>query len=138
MFSNKKQNFFTIINKCEKIANLIKTELENIINGSQKDWKKDQHVCFTKNPYENIVIFTDSNAKHFIENSQINFVNFADIQFVNVKQWHQYKHKKKFQTYVLYMNYINEITNNLINVLLKNKKQIFQYYHEYLNVFSKK
>ena len=35
------------------------------------------------------------------------------------------------------MNYINEITNNWINVLLKNEKQIFQCYHEYLNVFSK-
>ena len=39
--------------------------------------------------------------------------------------------------YVLYMNYINETTNNLMNVLLKNEKQIFQCYHEYLNVFSK-
>ena len=35
------------------------------------------------------------------------------------------------------MNYINEITNNLMSALLKNEKQIFQCYHEYLNVFSK-
>ena len=34
------------------------------------------------------------------------------------------------------MNYINKITNNLMSVLLKNEKQIFQCYHEYLNVFS--
>ena len=125
MFSNKKQNFFIIINKCEKIANLIKTELKNITNDSQKDWKKDQHVCFTENPYENIAILMNPNAKHFVENSQINFVNFADIQFVNIKQWHWYKHKKKFQMYVLYMNYINEVTDSLMNVLLKNEKQIF-------------
>ena len=67
----------------------------------------------------------------------MNFVNFANIQFVNVKRWHQYKHKKEFQTYVLYVNYINEIINNLINVLLENEKQIFQCYREYLDVFSK-
>ena len=111
--------------------------MKNITNGPQKDRKKDQHVCSTKNPYENIVISTDPNAKHFVEDSQMNFVNFADIQFVNVKRWHQYKHKKEFQTYVLYMNYINKITNCLMNILLKNEKQIFQCYHEYLNVFSK-
>ena len=35
------------------------------------------------------------------------------------------------------MNYINEITNNLMNVSLENEKQIFQYYREYLNVFLK-
>ena len=44
---------------------------------------------------------------------------------------------KKFQMYVLYVNCINEVTNNLMSILLKNEKQIFQYYHEYLNVFSK-
>ena len=32
---------------------------------------------------------------------------------------------------------MNEIINNLMNVLLKNDKQVFQCYHEYLNVFSK-
>ena len=35
------------------------------------------------------------------------------------------------------MNYINKITNNLMNILLKNEQQIFQCYCEYLNVFSK-
>ena len=35
------------------------------------------------------------------------------------------------------MNYINEITDNLMSVLLKNEKQIFQCYREYLDVFSK-
>ena len=137
MFSNEEQSFFIIINKREKIANLIKTELKNITNGPQKNWKKNQHVCSTESPYENIVIFMNPNAKYFVENSQMNFVNFADIQFVNVKQWHWYKRKKEFQMYVLYVNYINEITNNLMNVLLKNEKQIFQCYHEYLDVFSK-
>ena len=37
----------------------------------------------------------------------------------------------------MYVNYINEVTNSLMNVLLENEKQIFQCYHEYLNVFSK-
>ena len=84
MFSNEKQSFFIIINRREEIANFVKTGLKNTTNSSQKDRKKGQHVC--QNPYENIVIFMNSNAKHFVENSQINFVNFADIQFVNVKQ----------------------------------------------------
>ena len=35
------------------------------------------------------------------------------------------------------MNYIDEITDRLMSVLLENEKQIFQCYHEYLNVFSK-
>ena len=85
-FSNEKQTFSIIINKREKIANLIKTELKNITNGPQKNQKKNQHVCLAKNPYENIVIFMNPSTKHFVENSQINFVNFANIQFVNVKQ----------------------------------------------------
>ena len=97
MFSNEKQNFFIIINKREEIANSIKIKLKNTTNGSQKNQKKDQHVCSAENPYENIVIFTDFNAKHFVEDSQINFVNFANIQFVNVKRWHRYKHKKNFR-----------------------------------------
>ena len=137
MFSNEKQSFSTIINKREKIANFIKTGLKNITDSSQKNKKKGQHVYPAENPYENIVIFMDFNAKHFVKDSQMNFVNFADIQFINVKQWHQYKHKKEFQTYVLYVNYINEVTNNLMNVSLKNEKQISQCYREYLDVFSK-
>ena len=88
MFSNEKQSFFTIVNRREKIASFIKIKLKNITNGSQKNQKKNQHVCPAKNPYENIVIFMNLNAKHFVENSQMNFVNFADIQFVNVKRWH--------------------------------------------------
>ena len=86
MFSNEKQNSSTIIKKREEIANLIKTELKNTTNGSQKNQKKDQHVCSAKSPYENIAIFTNFNAKHFVENPQINFVNFTNIQFVNIKR----------------------------------------------------
>ena len=86
MFSNEKQSFFVLINKREKIANFIKTELKNTTNGLQKNQKKNQDICLAKNSYENIVIFMNPNAKHFVENSQINFVNFANIQFVNVKR----------------------------------------------------
>ena len=68
MFSNEKQNFFIIVNKREKIANLIKTGLKNIINGLQKNQKKGQHVCLAENLYESIVILMNSNAKHFVEN----------------------------------------------------------------------
>ena len=82
MFSNEEQSFFVIINKCEEMANLIKTKLKNIINGSQKNQKKNQHVCPAENSYENSAIFMNFNAIHFVENSQMNFVNFADIQIV--------------------------------------------------------
>ena len=81
----KNKVFFTTINKREKIADLIKTGLKNITNGSQKNQKKDQRVCLAENPYENNVIFMNPNAKHFVEDSQMNSVHFADIQFVNVK-----------------------------------------------------
>ena len=37
----------------------------------------------------------------------------------------------------MYVIYTNEVTNNLMNVLLKNEKQIFQCYCEYLDVFLK-
>ena len=96
--------------------------MKNIIDDSQKNWKKYQHVCPAESSYENTAIFTDFNVQHFVENSQMNFVYFTDIQFVNIKWWHQYKRKKEFQTYVLYVNYINEMTNNLMSVLLKNEK----------------
>ena len=97
VFSNKKQNFFNIRNKHEEIADFNKIKLKNTTDGPQKDWKKDQHVCSAENPYENIAIFIDSNVKHFVENPQMNFVNFTNIQFINVKSWHWYKHKKNFK-----------------------------------------
>ena len=86
MFSNEKQSFSIIVNKREEIANPIKIKLKNITDGPQKNQKKGQRVCSTENPYENIAVFTDPNAKHFVENSQVNFVNFTNIQFVNVKR----------------------------------------------------
>ena len=57
MFSNKKQSFFIIVNRREKITNFIKTKLKNITDGPQKNQKKGQRVCFAKDSYENIVIF---------------------------------------------------------------------------------
>ena len=86
MFSNEKQSFFTLVNKREEIANFIKTELKSTTDDSQKNRKKGQHVCSAENSYENIVIFMNFNAKHFVENLQMNFVNFTNIQFVNIKR----------------------------------------------------